>query len=395
MFRPVNLLSQLRPGLRPAELEAAVTTPAGLPGAPVGAQTGISSPWSSSQLSAIVWADLLLGEVLPVTRAEAMAVPAVARARHIICGTGARDELRAYRGEGEDAVRLDGREGRPAEPSWISGAGGSLSPFHRMLWTFDDLFFHGWSAWSRTNGADGYPVQLDRIDIGRWGFDGDGHVLVDGVVANQGSVVLIPGPHEGLLNFAQGAVRHAADLQRAAGKAARHPSAYLVLKQTGGTPLTKEQKNELRQDWAEAREGLHGGVGYVNQSIDLQELGSFSEHLVVEGRNAAAVDIARSASLPADIIDADPGVSFTYTNSQDNDRRLIDYGVGLYMAAVSAALSLTGRPGAPGVTPRGQRVVFALEEWLNNTVPGQDPVNVTSSAAGRRGAPAPTPGAAQ
>lgn len=330
-----------------------------------------------------------------MTRAEAMAVPAIARARHIICGTAARDELRAYRGVGEESARLLGAD----EPSWIGNADGELSAFHRMLWTMDDLFHHGWSLWSRTNSApDAYgrkwPLRADRIAIDRWGFDGDGHVLVDSQTVRPDEVIVIPGPHEGLLNFGGPAVRHAADLQRAAGKAAKHPAAFMALKYTGTTQMKREDVEQTVADWAAAREGLNGGVAFLPPNVDAQELGTFDKHLLVEGRNHAAVDIARAASLPADIVDANPGVSFTYTNSQDNDRRLIDYGVGFYMAAVSAALSLNS------VTPRGQRVVFGLEEWLNRTVPGQDPNAVTRSAPPTPtqaqplpSTPAPAPGA--
>ena len=394
-FRPVSLLSPLRPGLRPAGgLRAAVTAPpsapASLPGAPQGRQLGIASPWSSVQLSSIVWQDLLGldREKLPVTRAEAMAVPAIARARHIITGTAARDELRAYRGDGEQAVRLLGAE----EPSWIGNMDGELSPFHRMLWTFDDLFFHGWSLWSRVNSAPDatgrrLPLRMDRVAIDRWGFDGDGHVLVDSMPVRNEDVVVIPGPHEGLLNFGAGAVRHAADLQRAAGRAAKHPAAFMALKYTGTAPMKREDIDQVVADWAAAREGFNGGVAWLPPNVEAKELGTFDKHLVVDGRNAAAVDAARAASLPADTIDADPGFSMTYTNSQDNDRRLIDYGVGFYMAAVSAQLSMNA------TSPRGQRVVFGLEEWLNRTVPGQDPIAVTRSAAPQPTQAQPVPSA--
>jgi hypothetical protein len=354
--------------VRPADLRAAAALPAGAfaPGSP-GPVPGVVSPWSNQDnLARVVLADLFpdLAQLSPLDRAQAMAVPAMARARHIICGTIARIPLRGYRG---DTV-LDG----PAEPSWIESTSGQASPFHRMLWTTDDLVFYGWSAWSRQNGADGFPLQADRIPMGQWAFDDAGRVLVDQLdgagfrYAAPNSVVLIPGPHEGLLTFGQHALRHARDLQRAAGTAARHPAAMLVLKQTGGEALSKDKRRELIAEWAAARDGENGGVAYLNQAMEAQELGTFSEHLVVEGRNAAAVDIARDASIPADLIDASPAhADLTYQNSRDNDRRFIDYGVGLYMSAISGALS------QDGVTPRGQRVAFDLETWLTGTVPGQ------------------------
>jgi hypothetical protein len=241
---------------------------------------------------------------------------------------------------------------------------------------------------------------MDRIPMGQWAFDDAGRVMVDQLdgagfrYPDPNSVALIPGPHEGLLSFGQHALRHARDLQRAAGTAARHPAAMLVLKQTGGTPLTREDKRrELIAEWAAARDGENGGVAYLNQALEAKELGTFSEHLVVEGRNAAAVDIARDASIPADLIDASPAhADLTYQNSRDNDRRFIDYGVGLYMSAISGALS------QDGVTPRGQRVAFDLEDVAAGTVPGQPaapaaPTPPPAPAANPPSSPTPAPAA--
>jgi hypothetical protein len=218
--------------------------------------------------------------------------------------------------------------------------------------------------------------------MGSWTFDEQLRVKVDRgdgqgmqyVPAN--SVVLIPGPHEGLLTFAQATLQHARDLQRAADRAAKHPAAHIVLEQTEGTPLPAEddpqnpQKMSIRKLtglWARARLGLTGGVAYTPPNIKARELGTFDQHLVTEGRNAAAVDIARAGSLPADLIDATTEGSFTYTNSRDNDRRGVDYGTGFYMGAISARLSMSD------VTPYGNRVAFDVEEWLGETVPGQEP----------------------
>jgi hypothetical protein len=373
----VGILTAFRPGIRRADLRAAADylgsaalpsgawSPAMTPGTPV----GLASPFSTStNLARVAFSELFpdLAASRPLDRAQAMAVPAVARARHIIAGTIARIPLRGYQGD----TALAG----PAAPPWIDRTSGQMSPFHRMLWTVDDLLFFGWSCWSRVNStmAPFFPLQMDRIPMGAWAFDDAGRVLVDrgdgaGFVRPEpNSTVLIPGPHEGLLSFGQPAIRHARDLHKAAGTAARHPAAMLVLKQVGGTPLTPEQKSQLISDWAMARDGENGGVAYLNQSMEAQELGTFDQHLVVDGRNAAAVDVARAASIPADLIDASPAhADLTYQNSRDNDRRFVDYGLGLYISAISGALS------QDGITARGQRVAFDIEGWLAGTVPGQ------------------------
>lgn len=394
VFRPVRLLGTLRPTIGSAELSAAASIVGAAP-------LAIKSPWSGpANLHTVVWSDIFGKlDVRPLNRAEAMRVPAVARARHIICGTLARIELRAYRGD----VELTGDDA----PTWIASTAGAMSPFHRMLMTADDLLFYGWSLWRRTrNDAAGrLPLFMDRVPMGQWSLEPDtGRVLIykpdpihPGTTtlqpATRGEVVLIPGPHEGLLVDGADTVRHAADLHRAASKASRHPSAYIGLKlQPGQQPLkqnspdpTEVTAETIVAGWVRAREGEDGGVAYLG-GLDAVELGTFSQHLVVEGRNAAAVDVARHASIPADLIDATmTNSSLQYTTSRDNDRRAIDYGLGLYMGALS------GRFTQDDVTPHGQRVAFDLEEWLQGdaAAPGQP---AASTPPGMAPAPTPTTG---
>lgn len=374
----MRALAALRPGLGPAELTAAaaIVEPAPL---------GIASPLAPPHhLASVVWADFFGTDTpRPLTRAEAMRVPAVKRARGIVCNTIARIELGDYDAAGN---RLPAGQAAP----WLDRTDSALHPFHRMLWTVDDVFFYGFSLWRRTNAAatdGGFPLKMDRVPIENWSLEpGTGRVVLDEAdparpgqtrrrVAGRDEVVLIIGTSEGLLSDGVDSVRHAADLHAAAGKAAAFPSAYIGLQlQPGATPLKKDSDDPtevtattLVQSWREAREGRNGGIAYLG-NVEAKELGTFSEHLVIEGRNAAAVDIARHADIPADLIDATmPQSSLTYSTSRDNDRRLIDYGLGGYMSAISASLSVDG------VHPRGRRVAFDLETWLKGdaAAPGQ------------------------
>ena len=122
---------------------------------------------------------------------------------------------------------------------------------------------------------------------------------------------------------------HARDLQRSAHNAARFPSAYLGLKQTTGTPLRRRSDDPdevtvetVLRDWRNARLNPDGGGVAWLGGVDVVELGTFAEHLVTAGRNAADVDIARHSYIPADLIDASvPESSLHYSTSRDNDRR--------------------------------------------------------------------------
>jgi hypothetical protein len=312
----------------------------------------LASPWApaSPQLTQILWADTFgaVGKTMATTRDTAMQVPALARARHLLCGFGARAVLRAYLEDSEELA--------PTRPDWMRKASGGVSPFHRMLWTLDDLLFRGWSLWDvERNTADG-PItgQAQRVASHRWSFEANtGRILVDAKPMNSKQALLIPGPHEGVLNFGRTAIVQAQELEATATRVAQNPSAYLNLHYTGEVPLTPAQITEARTVWAEARRGDYGGVGFTGKDLAVEELGAAAEHLLVEGRNAAAVNMARAASLPASMVDAtNAGASLTYETSAGRNAEFLDYGADLYLDSVAARLSLDD------AMPEGQAARF-------------------------------------
>lgn len=288
-----------------------------------------------------------------VTRGLAMSVPAVNRARRVICHGVARNRLTAYRGS---AVS-------PDQPTWLDRTDGPISPYHRMLWTVDDVFFHGWSAWavqraSVTTGL-GPVIAADRIPFDNWYVDDTTEQVMYTNPArgieypvDAASVILIPGPDEGILSTSATVLRHAADLLHAAATAAETPAAYIELHQTNEVPISTEDKDRLISAWKAAR-AANGGVAFTSAGIEVKEHGTYSEHLLVEGRNAAALDCARAAGIPGQLVDATtPSASLTYENADAADRDLITNALGSYMDAISARL------GMDDVVPRGTSLRF-------------------------------------
>ena len=313
----------------------------------------IASPWapSPSHLESWVWQDILGADAdtLPLTRAEAMTVPAVARARSLICGTIAQLPLRAYR-DGVDVT---------ADHYWLTRTDTELSMYHTMLWTADDLLFHGWALWLVARSADGRVQAIDRVRPERWTIDTEGRIQLDGIVPDRAHVCLIPGINEGLLKYGTTAVRHAKKLFRAANVAAETPAPNLELHQTGGAPMTNEQIDALIGRWASARRGLNGGVAYTNATIETKEHRAPSENLLIEGRNAAAVEVARACNLPASMLDATtPKASLSYETAEGKSGELIDYGLAPYLTAISSRLSLDD------MVPRGTAIRFDLEDQI-------------------------------
>ncbi len=296
-------------------------------------QVGLQSPMSEpNNLQAVVWADLTGQETPLLSRSNVMAIPAVARQRHLMCGVAARCPLRLVNPDGTPAAE---------QPGWLTSGSGLLSAYHRMLWTIDDLVFGPFSVWSVERDGSDVIQTAERVPTDRWETDEVDRLLVDGELVDDSDVIVIPGPHEGILNFGGPALRRTIDNLDAAATAARNPNAYLELHYTGDEPLTTEQKTELVSDWAAARRGVNGGVAFTGKNLELKEHGTHEAHLLIEGRNADAVDVSRLVSSPAAMADAtSSGASLTYETTTGRNAQFLDYGALLYMDSVAARLSM-------------------------------------------------------
>lgn len=321
---------------------------------PASLASPLSPGGTDAGLQSLVWADIAGIDTATVTRAEAMKVPAVARGRGLIVTTIAGCDLKFRSGDDDDAD----------PPLWSTRSDGPQSAYHRMLATADDLLFYGWAAWAVDRDTRGQVIRAAHIRRDQWTVHEDtGEIIVADRLVDQNSVILFEGIHEGVLTIGRDTIRHASALNRAAQTAAANPAAYLELHQTAGAPMTDEQIDRLIDRWAAARRGKHGGVAYTNATMEVREHGTFSEHLLVDGRNAAAVDVARMLGVPATTMDATlQGSSLSYTNTASRMAELVTFGVAPIMAAISARL------GMDDVSPNGWAVDFNTEQLMQNPV---------------------------
>lgn len=319
-----------------------------------------------------------------ISRELAMSVPAINRARRVTCNAIARMRLRAYQNDAPLTT----------QPVFLSRTDGPVSPYLRMLWTVDDLFFYGASLWAVERSTRGEVLAADRVPYSDWYVDDLERVVYrdrDGfeTVPDERSVLLIPGIDGGLLNDSATIVQHASDLLATALKAAETPSAYIELHQTNQYPVTPEERDRIVADWKAARR-TNGGVAFTSAGIEVKEHGSYDSHLVTDGRNAAALDVARAVGIPGTILDATGEFSMTYQNAESKNRDLIDYGLSAYMAPISARL------GQDDVVPRGTAIKFDLEDEIGPKGTAGTPDDDSGSTAPQPpAAPAPAPGAGQ
>lgn len=343
--------------------------------------TQVLSPWADdSFLERVVVPDIWPDATpRPMTRGEAMAVPAVSRSRHLICATVAKLPL----------VVLRGDQPIPDQPYWCYGTDGQLgelsdddrrryglytgqSPFQRMLATADDLLFCGWSLWLITAAApDGRPLRAVRIPYAAWDVDGDGHLVdQDGQPFDDNRVILIEGPHEGVLSFGAGTIRAASTLECSAADVARTPF-RIGLHQTSEITLDATERAAIV---AETRRALadNQGILFTNNALEVTEYRLDSGELLIGGRQAAALDVARHMNIPGAMIDAEPsgGSTLQYSNPESRNQQWLDYGLSAYTDAIAAALSMDT------VVPAGQRTAF-------------DTATLTTTLAPSTGAPTP------
>jgi hypothetical protein len=300
-----------------------------------------------------------------------MAVPAVSRSRHLICATIAALPL----------VVLRGDEPIPDQPYWCYGTDGQLgdlddddrrrfglftgqSPWARMLATADDLLFSGWCLWLVTlRDANGRPLRAVRVPYDAWWVDADGHLVdQDGRPYDAGRVILIQGPHEGVLTFGAGTIRAAGDLERTAADVARTPF-RIGLHQTSEITLTADERRELV---AETRRALadNQGILFTNAAVEVNEYRLDSSELLVSGRQAAALDVARHMNIPGDMIDAEPvGSTLAYSTPVSRNQQFLDYGLSSYTDAIAAALSMDP------VVAAGQRTAFDTSSLTTTIAP--------------------------
>ena len=118
----------------------------------------------------------------------------------------------------------------------------------------------------------------------------------------------------------------------------------------------------LLQVWSDARRGLNGGVGFTNKLVEARVLGSHLDKLLIEGRNADAVDIARAGGVPASVLDAtSAGASLTYETTEGRNQEFLDDSGQFYMDAITARLS------QDDCVPRGHRTAFDVTQFTTLT----------------------------
>lgn len=335
-----------------------------------------------NQMASIVLSDIFGPDVeTPLTRWQALTIPAVAAAQNTVAAAFGGLVLKAYSADDPDGDPL------PNQPRWLTNTGKGEQPAYlRNTKTLDDFMFMGFALWQHRLGADGFPLASWHVPWGKWEFDDKGVILIDGNEVDPASVMLIESPLPGLLNVANRTLRGALDLEETIKERARNAVPMMLLKNTGDTDLLEDEVTDLLTGFRTLRQSHDGAAaGYVPANLALEILSEPDSAWLLPARNAYVADVARFTGIPTMQLEGVAGVnastSLTYRTETSNTATLVEETSKLYLQPIEARASMGD------VTPNGTVVKFdasPLTGMVNATrgVPSKPPVAAVGGGSG-------------
>lgn len=314
---------------------------------------GISSPYTTNQLNGIVLGDIFKGVEFPLTREEAIQVPAVSKARNLLAPLIGRQPL----------VALDASGVLPParQPSFLYRSDSPIiSPALMWTWVVDDLIFRGSSLLGVKRGTDGFPLSLERIDPSRWTIT-NGAILVDEKPVTEGAggtVIYVPGFVDALLDVGSRTIRQSRDIEDAVAGRARNPIPTTVIRQTeDNADLEQDEVKAIVEAYTRNRRDPDGTVAFLPYGLEMDVLGESEPSMFENARNFSRIDVGSFLGVPSSMMDATTvQASLTYENKAGERSRFYVEALPLFSGPIEHRLSLDD------VVPRGQRVRFDFTE---------------------------------
>jgi HK97 family phage prohead protease len=306
------------------------------------------------------------GAGMTVGRDEALTVPAMLRARNMICSISTLP-----------ITQLDARNA-PARNPLLEQIDPNVPNVVTLAQTFEDLLMDAISWWEITAfGADGFPMSATRRDPNTVSLQPpNSHrspaplpsgedprratVWVDGREVATNRMIRFDSPNPAVLKAAARSIRRAIRFEKAA---AVYSDDFRALDYfspaEGADKLSDPEVREILDEWKSSRK--QRSTGYVPAALKYNTVDSPTpaDLQLAELNREAKLDIANAMGVDPE----DLGVSTTsrtYANAVDRRRDRINDVLAPYMKAVTDRLSMGD------VTKRGYRVVFNLDDYLKS-----------------------------
>lgn len=308
-----------------------------------------------------VFAELYAGATR-ASRDMALSVPAMLRARNLICATATLPLL-----------QYD-TDNRPVPHPMLVQIDPDVPNVVTLAETLEDLLFEG-IAWWRIVDQDtaGYPTAARRLDprtvslqppAGRTlaplpsGEESSGTVWVDGRETPSAVLIRFDSPNPGVLKAAGRSIGRAVRLDKTADMYAENPRPLDYFSPTeGADPADDEEVKTILGQWASWRRKR--ATGYVPAALTYNSVDTPTpaDLQLVDLQKRAALDIANATGLDAEELGIST-TSRTYANDVDRRRNKINDTLKPYMRAITDRLSMRD------VVRPGREVRFDLDEYL-------------------------------
>lgn len=296
----------------------------------------------------------------PISRQEALQVPAVARARNLICGSLGSLPIRVH------APDLSLAQGQFLVPRPDPDIPHSVV----MAQTIEDLLFEGVAWWRVTaRRADGFPVEAQHVPINSVNvvptgirpsrqlvspdvhIPIDGDVYIDGIRQRDIDVIRFDSPNPPLLVHAARAIRICLLLDSTAAMYANEsvPLGYFTPRDPNAEEAPDDEIEQTLDDFQAARK--EHAYAYVPGALDFKTAGLNPEQLqLASARQHAVLEIARATGIDPEELGVST-TSRTYSNQVQRWQALINLTFGAYVSAVQDRLSMRDVV-PPGFTSR-------------------------------------------
>jgi HK97 family phage portal protein len=335
----------------------------------------IKAELAPSVNKAVAYSPWGIMDTYSVTREISLQVPAVSRARNVICNTLGTIPLELY--------ARDGRHLR--KHSWMEQPDLSTPYSVTMSYTIDSLLFFGRAYWQVTNtyAEDNRPSRFQWIDPRRitWETNSSNTAIQQYYVdlnpvpmAGVGSLITFQGLDDGVLARGGKTIATAHALETAAYNVSQDPVPMGILKNTG-FDLTEDQIVSSLNAWKQARKTK--STAYLNNNLDYQVVAFDSKQMqLVESRSHMASEIARMMNVPAYVVGADQQANMTYSNAVDTRKDLVQATLRAFIGAVEDRLNM------PDVTAAGSFVRYDLDDFLREDAQTRTDITIALLTAG-------------
>lgn len=284
-----------------------------------------------------------------ISRREALAVPAIKRARDLICG-----------GIGQFPLILIGPDGKQQDWSLLTQPESGVPRSVTMTRTVEDMLLTERAWWRTTHvGWHGKPAEVVKLDadtvtvVPQYINYPEGQAKVWPEISG---LIRFDSPNGGLLTASTG-IRAYIALSRIAMQAVdgAPPIDWFTAADDEDDPEDEEVKEHL-DDWAAARRKRR--TAFVPRHLKYNRDGYNPEQLQMsQAREFAITEIARLTGIDAEELSVST-TSRTYFNAQDRRRDRLESVLGPYMTAIEGRLSMED------VTPRGYITKFDTSSYL-------------------------------